>query len=69
MARLEGKVALITGAASGMGAACSPLRRRGAKVIITDINEEAGSALSNELGEKGIRVNSIHPGGDPDAHG
>jgi 3alpha(or 20beta)-hydroxysteroid dehydrogenase len=52
MARLEGKVAIITGAAQGMGAAHA--RRfvsEGAKVVITDLNEEKGSALASELGE------------------
>jgi 3alpha(or 20beta)-hydroxysteroid dehydrogenase len=52
MARLEGKVAIITGAAQGMGAAHA--RRfvaEGASVVITDINREAGEALAAELGD------------------
>ena len=51
MARLGGKVAIITGAAQGMGAAHA--RRfvaEGAKVVITDINREAGEGLAAELG-------------------
>lgn len=55
MARLEGKVAIITGGAQGMGAAHA--RRfiaEGAKTVVTDINAEAGEALAAELGENAI---------------
>jgi len=55
MARLEGKVAIITGAARGMGAAHA--RRfvaEGAKVVLTDLNVEEGTALANELGENAL---------------
>lgn len=51
MSRLEGKVAVITGASRGMGA--SHARRfvaEGAKVIMTDVNEKSGKALAEELG-------------------
>ncbi|WP_026908153.1 glucose 1-dehydrogenase [Paucisalibacillus globulus] len=57
MARLEGKVAIITGAAQGMGA--SHARRfieEGAKVVLTDLNEEKGTALAEELGENALFV-------------
>ncbi|MNO67782.1 3-alpha-(or 20-beta)-hydroxysteroid dehydrogenase [compost metagenome] len=52
MGRLTGKVAIITGGARGMGE--SHVRRfvaEGAKVVFTDLNEEAGGALAKELGE------------------
>ncbi|WP_027943141.1 glucose 1-dehydrogenase [Amycolatopsis taiwanensis] len=51
MARLDGKTALITGAARGQGAAAA--RRfvaEGARVMIADIADEAGEALAKELG-------------------
>ena len=51
MARLSDKVALITGAASGMGAATARMFvAHGARVLIADLQEEAGGALAEELG-------------------
>jgi len=52
MGRLDGKVAIVTGGARGMGA--SHVRRfvkEGAKVVFTDINAEGAKALEAELGE------------------
>ena len=41
MSRVEGKVAIITGAASGLGyAAAIKLMSEGAKVMLSDINED-----------------------------
>ncbi|NGP43996.1 glucose 1-dehydrogenase [Bacillaceae bacterium SIJ1] len=52
MSRLEGKVVVITGAASGMGAThARRLSTEGAKLVITDILEKEGQALAEELGE------------------
>lgn len=52
MGQLEGKVAIITGAASGMGAATARLFvAEGARVLIADFNEDKGNDVANELGE------------------
>ncbi len=55
MGRVEEKVAIITGAASGLGAAAAKLLiREGAKVVLTDINEQAGQALADALGSNAL---------------
>ena len=52
MAELNGKVALVTGAAGGIGRAVARLFvGRGARVFLTDMNEEALAELVDELGE------------------
>jgi NAD(P)-dependent dehydrogenase (short-subunit alcohol dehydrogenase family) len=51
MGKLDGKVAVITGGASGIGAATVRLFvAEGAKVVITDILDERGQKLAHELG-------------------
>lgn len=55
--RLEGKVAVITGAARGMGLATSQLFvREGARVVMTDILVEEGQAAATALGEAAFFV-------------
>ncbi len=55
MERLDGKVALITGAAGGMGLAASKLFvEEGARVVMTDVAEEAGRAAAEEIGEGAV---------------
>lgn len=53
--RLEGKVAAITGAASGFGAAAARLFvSEGCKVALGDIQDEAGAAVAAELGDSAV---------------
>lgn len=51
MNRCKGKLALVTGAASGIGRACAQqLRDEGAKVVLSDINVDAGRATADTMG-------------------
>lgn len=55
MQKLENKVAIITGATSGMGKAIAQIFiANGAKVILSGRDEERGKALEKELGEHAI---------------
>ena len=46
MRQVDGKVAIVTGGASGIGAACAEtLAREGARVVVSDIDESGGNAL------------------------
>lgn len=49
--RLKDKVCIITGGAAGIGrATAEKFAREGAQVVICDVNEEAGQALAEQLG-------------------
>jgi NAD(P)-dependent dehydrogenase (short-subunit alcohol dehydrogenase family) len=54
MGQLDGKVAVITGAASGMGKAASILfAREGAHVVLADLNGPGGEAVAQSASESG----------------
>ena len=55
--QFRNKVAVITGAASGMGLSCAKeFVRLGAKVIMCDVNEQALASTVAEIGECAIPV-------------
>ncbi|MCX2982221.1 glucose 1-dehydrogenase [Halieaceae bacterium IMCC14734] len=55
MERLAGKAVLLTGGANGMGEMhVRRLVAEGARVLFTDVNVEAGQALAESVGERGI---------------
>ncbi|MEE3246043.1 MAG: SDR family NAD(P)-dependent oxidoreductase, partial [Chloroflexota bacterium] len=59
--RLEGKVALITGAARGQGAAEAKLfAQEGAKVILADVSDPEGIAVAAEIAESGGDAVYVH---------
>ena len=64
MPSLEGKSAIITGAASGIGAATATrFIEEGATVVLADVSDEAGEALAAELGDAAsyIHCNVANP--------
>ncbi|MEX3944222.1 3-hydroxyacyl-CoA dehydrogenase [Paraburkholderia sp. BR10937] len=56
--QIRGNVFLITGGASGLGAASARLiAAEGGKVVIADLNEDAGNAFAKELGGAFVKCN------------
>jgi NAD(P)-dependent dehydrogenase (short-subunit alcohol dehydrogenase family) len=61
MGRVQGKIALVTGAASGIGRGCAEtLAREGATVVITDVQDDKGQALAAEIGKAGGTAVYLH---------
>ncbi|MGH8629824.1 MAG: SDR family NAD(P)-dependent oxidoreductase, partial [Burkholderiales bacterium] len=57
--RLEGRTALVTGAASGIGKAIAvSFGREGAKVMAADINDDAASAVAAQIEDSGGEARS-----------
>jgi len=57
MNRLKDKIAIITGAASGQGAAEAKLfAMEGARVVLTDLNDRAGRTLASQIGARALFV-------------
>jgi NAD(P)-dependent dehydrogenase (short-subunit alcohol dehydrogenase family) len=61
MGRLEGKVALITGGASGMGMIASQVfASEGAKVVLTDVSDDAGEQVAEKIRADGGEATYVH---------
>jgi NAD(P)-dependent dehydrogenase (short-subunit alcohol dehydrogenase family) len=55
--RLEGKVAIVTGAGQGIGAATARrMAEEGAKVVVSDVNEETGREVADGIGSDAVFV-------------
>jgi len=61
MGQLEDKVAIVTGGASGIGAACAAtLAREGAKVVVTDLDNPGGQTVVDKIGNAGGEAIFLH---------
>ena len=61
--RLTGTHVLITGAASGIGAACARrLAQDGADLLLADLNGEGAEAMARELGQASVQVDVTRTG-------
>jgi len=61
MGQVEGKVAIVTGGASGIGAACAAtLAREGAKVVVSDLDDTGGRDLVDKISGAGGEAIFLH---------
>jgi NAD(P)-dependent dehydrogenase (short-subunit alcohol dehydrogenase family) len=61
MGQVEGKVAIVTGGASGIGAACATtLARESAKVVVTDLDDTGGRDLVGKISSTGGEAIFLH---------
>src|SRR6202043_1835960 len=61
MGQIDGKVTIVTGGASGIGAAsATTLAREGAKVVVTDVDDAGGQAVVGKLGSAGGEAIYLH---------
>jgi len=61
MGQVEGKVAIVTGGASGIGAACATtLARESAKVVVTDLDDTGGRDVAGKISSAGGETIYLH---------
>jgi NAD(P)-dependent dehydrogenase (short-subunit alcohol dehydrogenase family) len=61
MGQVDGKVAMVTGGASGIGAACAmTLAREGARLVVTDLDDAGGRAVADTIGSAGGDAIFLH---------